>query len=63
MSVSWLTEVQLVVFFSSNIPVVLFDNQEISICLNTFFMLSPHLCFIICIICILFVASNDSWLS
>ena len=34
-------------FFCSSIPVVLFDNSKISKCLNTLFLLSPYLCFII----------------
>ena len=54
MSVSRLSVVQLVVFFFSSIPVV-FDNQGISKCPNTLFLLSPHLCFIKGIICDLFV--------
>ena len=60
MSVSRLTGVQLVVFFCSSILVILFDNPGISKCLNTFFLLSPHLCIIIGVICDLSVARNDS---
>ena len=40
---------------------MLFDTLGISRCLNTLFLLSPHLCFIIGFICDLFVARNDSW--
>ena len=63
MSVSWLTGVQLVVLFCSSIPVVLFDKPWIAKYLNTLYLLSPHLCFIIGFICDLFVARNDSWMS
>ena len=52
--------VQLVVFFCSSILVVLFDTQGISGCLNTLFLLSPHLCLIIGFTCDLFVVRNDS---
>ena len=45
-SVSRLTEDQLVVFFCSSIQVLLFDNTGMYNCLNTLFLLSPHLCFI-----------------
>ena len=60
MSVSWLTGVQLVVFFCFSISVVLFDNPRISKCLNILFLLSPHLCFIKGFICGLSIARNDS---
>ena len=50
------------VFFSSSIPMVLFDNPGISKCLNTLFLLSPHFCVIIGFICDLYVARNDSWM-
>ena len=60
MSVSRLTGFVLVFFFCSRIPVVLFVNPEISKYLNTLFLLSPHLCFIIDFICDLFVVRNDS---
>ena len=60
MSVSQLTGVQLVVFFCSSTPVVLFDNPRVSNYLNTLFLVSPHHCFIIGFICDLFVARNDS---
>ena len=51
----------MVVFVCSSIPVVLFDNPGISKFLNTWFLLSAHLCFIIIdFICDLFVACNDS---
>ena len=59
MSVFRLTGVQLVGFFCSSIPVVLFDNPGISKCLNTLFLLSSHLCIIKGFID-LFVARNDS---
>ena len=42
--------------------VVLFDNKEVSKCLNTLFLLSPHLFFIISFICDLSVSRNDSWM-
>ena len=57
MSSSRLTGVKLVVF---SIPVVLFDSQEISKCISTLGLLSPHLCFIIGFICDLSVVRNDS---
>ena len=41
MSVSRLTWVQLMVFLCFSIPAVLFDNPEISKCLNTLGLLSP----------------------
>ena len=63
MSVSHSTEVQLVVFLCSSIPVVLFYTSGISKCLNRLFLFSPHLCFIIGFICDLFVARNCSWMS
>ena len=63
MSVSRLTGVQLVVFFCSTIPVVLFDNPGISKCLNTLFLSSPYLGFITGFISDLTVARNDSWTS
>ena len=47
MYVSQLTSGQLVVFFSSSIPVVFFDNPGISNVLNTLFLLTPYLSFII----------------
>ena len=59
MTVSRFTGV-LVVFFSSSIPVVLTDKPGISKCLNTSFLLSPYLRFIISFICDVFVARNDS---
>ena len=63
MSVFRLTGFQLMFFFCSSIPVVLFDNPGISKCLNTLFLLGPHLCFIIGFISDLSVARNDSWIS
>ena len=63
MSVCRLTGLQLIGFVCSNVPVVLFDNQEISKCLNTLFLLSLYLCFTIVFICDLFIARNDSWMS
>ena len=42
---------------------VLFDTAGIFSCLDTLFLLSPHLCFIIGFVCDLFVARNDSWMS
>ena len=53
----------LVVFVCSSNPVVLFDNPGTSKCLNTLFLLSPHLCIIKGFICDLLVARNDSWMS
>ena len=50
------------VFFCSRIPAELVDNPEISKYLNTLFLLSPHLCFIIGLICDLPVARMDSWM-
>ena len=50
-------------FLCSSIPVVLFDNPRISECLNTLFLYSPHLCFIIGFISDLSAACNDSWMS
>ena len=50
-------------YFCSSIPVVLFDNPEISKCLNMLFLLSHHLCFIIGFIFDLFDACYDSWMS
>ncbi|MEW8548128.1 MAG: hypothetical protein AB2693_31885, partial [Candidatus Thiodiazotropha sp.] len=43
LSVAWLLGVQLIVFFSSDISVVLSDFPGVSWCRNTFFPLSPHL--------------------
>ena len=69
MPVSRLTGVQLLflfylfIFFLLGIPVVLFSNLEISKCLNTLFLLSPRLCFIIGFICELFVAHKYLWMS
>ena len=64
MSVPRLNGVQLVVFFYFRIPVVLFNNPMISKCLNTLFLLSPHLCLIIGFLFDLFVVlRNDSWMS
>ena len=57
-----LAGVQLLVFFCSNIPVV-FDNPSVYKCLNTLFLLSPHLCFIICFFCDSLVARKYSWMS
>ena len=62
MSVSWLTGVQVVVFLCY-CTLVLFDNLGISQCLNTLFLLTTQLCFIIGFICVLSVAHNDSRLS
>ena len=57
LSVPWFTVVQLVVFFA---PVFQwFDNLGISKCLNTLFLLSPHLCFIIGSIC--YLSSYPQW--
>ena len=53
---------QPVAFFCSSIPVV-FDTPGISMCLNTLFLLSPHLCFIIGFICDFFDALKESWMS
>ena len=63
MSVAWPTGVQLLVFFCSSVPVVLFDTPQGSpgVGRNTF-LSSPHLCFIIVFICDLFV-SRDHCLS
>ena len=58
MPVSQSTGIQLVVFFCSSVPVVLFDK-----CRNTLFLLSSYLSFIIGFICDLFVARNDSLMS
>ena len=55
MSISRLTGFQLVVFFCS--------NPGITKCLNTLFLLSPYLCFIIGFICDSSVARNDLWMS
>ena len=61
MSVSLPTGVQLVIFFCSNIPVVLFDTPVFSD--NTLILLSTYLCLIKGIICDLFVARNGSRMS
>ena len=62
MSVCQLTGVQLMIFFYPSIP-VLFDNPGISKCLNTLFLFSPYLCFIIGFIYYSFFARHDSWMS
>ena len=55
--------VQLLVFFCSSVPVVLFDTQgSPGIGRNTF-LSSPHLCFIIVFICDLFVSRDDPLMS
>ena len=61
LSVSRPTGDQVCFFFCSSIPVVLFDNPGISKCLNTLYVLSPHLCFMISFICDLFVTRNGTW--
>ena len=61
LSVAWPIGVQLLVFFCSSVPVVLFDTPGIS-GRNTF-LSSPHLCFIIVLICDLFVSRVDPLMS
>ena len=39
--------------FLTSIPVILFDNQAISKCPNTFFVLSPHLLFVIYVLSVM----------
>ena len=63
MSISRPNGFQLVVFFCSSIPVVLFETPTITKCLTKLFLLSPYLCFIIDSTCNLFVGPNDSWMS
>ena len=63
MSILRSTGDELVVFFSSSISVVLFDNPGISKCFNTLVLLKIHLCFNIGFICDLFVVRNDVWMS
>ena len=61
MSASRHIGVQLVVFFCSSSPVVLFGNSGIFKCLNTSFLVCPHLCFSVGFICDLSVIRNDLW--
>ena len=51
LSVAWPTEVQLLVFFCSSVPVMLFDTQGSPGVGRNKFLSSPHLCFIIVFIC------------
>ena len=64
MSIAQLIGVQLVGFFCFSTALVLFDNPEISKCINTLFLLHSHHCCIIGFIGDLSVAhNNNSWLS
>ena len=63
MSVAWPTGVQLLVFFCSSVPVVLFDTLGISGVGRNTFLSSPHLCFITVFICDLFVSRDDPLMS
>ena len=64
LSVVWPTGVQLLVFFCSGVPVVLFDTPGIPRCRSQhLFQSSPHLCFIIVFICDLFVSRDDPLMS
>ena len=63
MSVAWPTGVQLLVFFCSSVPVVLFDTPGISRCRSQHVLSSPYLCFIIVFICDLFVSRDDPLMS
>ena len=58
---AWPTGVQLLVFFCSSVPVVLFDTPGISS--RGAFLSSLHLCFIIVFICDLFVSRDDPLMS
>ena len=64
MSVNRHTGLQLMFFFSAPVFQLYFsDNPWISKCLHTWFLLSPYFCFIIGVICDIFVARNDSRMS
>ena len=63
MSVAWPTGVQLLVFFCSSVPVVLFDTLGSPGVGRNTFLSSPHLCFIIVFICDLFVSRDDPLMS
>ena len=63
MSVAWPTGFQLLVFFCSSVPVVLFEPQGSPGVGRNTFLSSPHLCFIIVFICDLFVSRDDPLLS
>ena len=59
MSVAWPTGVQLLVFFCSSVPVVLFDTPGSPGVGRNTFLSSPHLCFITVFICDLSVSRDD----
>ena len=63
LSVAWPTGVQLLVFFCSSVPVMLFGTPGISGAGRNTFLSSPHLCFIIVFICDLFVSRDDPLMS
>ena len=63
LSVAWPTGVQLLVFFCTSVPVVLFDTQESPGVGRNTFLSSPHLCFIIVFICDLFVSRDYPFMS
>ena len=59
LSVAWPTGVQLLVFFCSSVPVVLFGTPGSPGVGRNTFLSSAHLCFIIVFICDLFVSRGD----
>ena len=60
MSIAWPTGVQLLVFFCSSVPVVLFDTPGISRCRSKHVVsVESSSCFIIVFICYLFVSLDD----
>ena len=63
LSVAWPTGVQLLVFFCSSVPVVLFGNPGSPGVGRNTFLSSPHLCFITAFICDLFVSRDDPLMS
>ena len=63
MSVAWPTGVQLLVFFCSSVPMVLFDTPGISRCRSQHVSVESSFCFIIVFICDLFVSRDDPLMS
>ena len=59
---AWPTGVQLLVFFCSSVPVVLFYTPGISRYRNMF-LSGPHLCSIVEFICDLFVSRDEPLMS
>ena len=63
LSVAWPTGVQLLVFFGSSLPMMMFGTPgSLGVGRNTF-LSSPHLCFIIVFISDLFVSRDDPLMS